>query len=151
MMTVCTTVVSVDRLNRARQIQVKNEQFLTSRPQCYKALQRDWTCPGIIKSYLPSLRSTSTTVPKTHSTAAGTAESSGFEPCTAAMPTARQKPHRTLPPFASCTPSCLQICALSTLDHPQRHGCRKQARLLFSAFCIALSQTPCMPLFAPST
>ena len=45
MMTVCTTVVSVDRLNRARQLrQVKNEQFFTSRPQCYKALQRDWTC-----------------------------------------------------------------------------------------------------------
>ena len=89
---------------------------------------------SIIKSYLGSLRSTSTTVPKTHSTAAGTAESSGFEPCTAAMPTARQKPHRTLPTFASCTPSCLQICARSTLGHQQRHGYRKQARLLFTAF-----------------
>ena len=51
MMTVCITVVSVDRLNRARQLrQVKNEQLFTSRPQCYKALKRDCTCPLLLES-----------------------------------------------------------------------------------------------------
>ena len=48
MMIACITVVSVDRLNRAKQIQVKNEQFFTSLPQCYKALLRDWTCPLLL-------------------------------------------------------------------------------------------------------
>ena len=150
MMTVCTTVVSVDRLNRARQIQVKNEQFLTSRPQCYKALQRDWTCPLLL--VLSSLTLVHF-VPQSQKPTRQL-RIQGLNPV-------EQQCHQSDRNHTEHYHHLSHVRHLAyrsvhsqrqvTLDYPQRHGCRKQARLLFTASCVTLSQTLCMPLFAPST